>query len=87
MSGKMTEADFKKELLTREALEALVLREAEGEWGCEDITGVTIERCDPARFGRNWKVTRLQNEDLPAGVRTVQRIVEHLGLQYDLKAE
>ena len=83
----MTEADFQKKLLSRKALEALVLREAAGEWGCEDITGVTIEKCDPARFGRNWTVTNLENEDLPAGVRTVQKIVDQLGQQYDLKSE
>lgn len=82
----MTKIDS-KELVTRKALEALVLKEAAGEWGCEDITGVTIERCDPAKFGRNWTVTDLQNEDLPAGARTVQKIVERLGLQYDLKSE
>ena len=76
-----------KQALSRKALEALVLREAAGEWGCEDITGVTIERCDPAKFGRNWTVTHLENDDLPAGARTVQKIVEALGGRYDLKPE
>lgn len=79
--------NFKKKLLTREALEKLVLHEAIGEWGCEDITGVTIEGCDPAIFGRNWTVTHLQNEDLPAGWRTIMKIVERLGQQYDLRCE
>jgi len=74
----------RKKALTRQELENLVLREAAGEWGCEDITGVTIERCDPEKYGRNWTVTDLQNQDLPAGSRTVQKIVEHLAEQYDL---
>lgn len=76
-----------KQALTKEALEKLVLKEAAGEWGCEDITGVTIETCDPAIHGRNWTVTHLQNEDLPAGEHTVLKIVECLGQQYDLKSE
>lgn len=83
----MIKTETGKKPLTRDALEALVLQQAAGEWGCEDITGVTIERCDPAIFGRNWTVTHLQNEDLPAGARTVEKIVEDLGRQYDLKIE
>jgi hypothetical protein len=76
-----------KQAVTREALEKLVLQKAAGEWGCEDITGVTIETCDAAVHGRNWTVTQLQNEDLPAGEHTVLKIVERLGQQYDLKSE
>jgi hypothetical protein len=76
-----------KQALTKEALEKLVLQKAAGEWGCEDLTGVTIETCDPAVHGRNWTVTRLQNEDLSAGEHTVLKIVECLGQQYDLKSE
>ncbi len=76
-----------KQCLTRQKLEDLVLAEALGEWGCEDITGVTIEKCDPAVHGRNWTVTRVENEDLPAGERTVQKIVEQLGKRYDLREE
>ncbi|MGZ5921300.1 MAG: hypothetical protein ACXWLT_06000 [Rhizomicrobium sp.] len=83
----MTSISSIKKPMTRQALEALVLREAAGEWGCEDITGVTIVQCDPAIFGRNWTVTHLQNEDLPAGKHTVQKIVERLGLQYDLQGD
>ena len=65
-----------KQILTREVLEKLVVQNAAGEWGCEDLTGVTIDTCDPAVHGRNWTVTHLQNEDLPAGERTVLKIVE-----------
>ena len=83
----MINIESEKKLLSRAALEALVLKDAAGEWGCEDITGVTIESCDPDKFGRNWTVTNLQNSDLPAGVRTVQQIVENLGQRYDLKPE
>ena len=85
----MTKAriDSAKRSLTRKALEALVLKEAAGERGCEDLTGVTVEKCEPATHGRNWMVTRLQNEDLPAAKHTVQAIVERLGCQYDLEGE
>lgn len=76
-----------RKVLTKEALEGLVLRNAVGEWGCEDLTGVTVEACDPAVHGRNWRVTRLQNEDLPAAEHTVQKIVEELGQQYDLASD
>ncbi len=83
----MTNIGSIKKPMNRKALEALVLREAAGEWGCEDMTGVTIVPCDPAIFDRNWTVTNLQNEDLPAGKRTVQRIVERLGQQYELQGD
>ena len=73
-----------KQVLSRTALEKLVLEEASGEWGCEDLTGVTVERCDPSIHGRNWSVTRLQNEDLPAAAHTIAQIVERLGEQFDL---
>lgn len=73
--------------LSKKALEKLVLKEAVGEWGCEDLTGVTVEACDPMIHGRNWTVTRLQNEDLPAAEHTVMRIVEKLGQQYDLATD
>lgn len=73
-----------RQVMSKAALERLVLEEASGEWGCEDLTGVTVERCDPGRHGRNWTVTRLQNEDLPAAVHTIAEIVERLGEQYEL---
>ena len=76
-----------KKSIAREDLEKLVVAEAAGEWGCEDLTGVTIEACDTGIFGRNWTVTRLQNEDLPAAEHTVHKIVERLAQRYDLKAE
>jgi hypothetical protein len=65
-------------------LEKLVLSKAVGEWGCEELTGVTVEPCDPIIYGRNWTVTHLQNEDLPAAARTVAKIVEALACEYDL---
>jgi hypothetical protein len=83
----MTSISSIKKPMTRKALEELVLHEAAGEWGCEDMTGVTIVQCDPAFFGRNWTVTHLQNEDLPAAKHTVQKIVERLGQQYDLQGD
>jgi hypothetical protein len=73
-----------KQLATKTALERLVLDKAAGEWGCEDITGVTVEECDPLIYGRNWTATHLQNLDLPAGEHTIQKIVEQLGQLYDL---
>jgi len=73
-----------KQALSKAALEKLVLKEASGEWGCEDLTGVTIERCDPAIYRRNWTVSRLQNEDLPAARHTIAEIVERLGERYEL---
>jgi hypothetical protein len=76
-----------KKLISRAALEALVLKESAGEWGCEDITGVTIEKCDPRLFGRNWTVVKIQNQDLPAGTHTVQKIAEALGRQYELQPD
>lgn len=78
-------SDFSKSVLERDMLEKLVVKEASGEWGCEDLTGVTIEKCDPSIFGRNWTVTSVQNLDLPAGERTVMKIVDRLGQQYDLR--
>ena len=75
---------FANQTLTKEALEKLVLEKAIGEWGCEDLTGVTVEACDPALHGRNWTVTHLQNEDLPAAGHTVAKIVEELAHQYEL---
>jgi hypothetical protein len=77
----------KNKAMTKDALEKLVLQQAVGEWGCEDLTGVTVEACDPAIHGRNWTVTHLQNEDLPAADHTVLKIVEQLAQQYDLKAD
>jgi hypothetical protein len=74
-----------KKSATREVLQELVLAKASGEWGCESMTGVTVERADPSTDGRNWNVTHLQNEDLPAAKHTVLKIVELLGRQYDLK--
>lgn len=82
-----TKNRFANHTLTKEALEKLVLEKAIGEWGCEDLTGVTVEACDPALHGRNWTVTHLQNEDLPAAEHTVLKIVEQLGQQYDLVVE
>lgn len=73
-----------KRILSKEALQCLVVREAAGEWGCEDMTGVVIEKCDPPVDGRNWKVTRLENEDLPAAMHTIAVIVARLGEQYEL---
>ena len=69
---------------TKAALEKLVLERAVGEWGCEDLTGVTIVACDRALYGRNWTVIHLQNEDLPAAGRTVLKIADQLGQRYDL---
>ena len=74
-----------KRSVTREVLQDLVLAKASGEWGCEDMTGVIVERVDPSINGRNWNVTHLQNEDLPAAKQTILKIVELLGTQYDLK--
>jgi len=76
-----------KELATRQVLQDLVVAAAAGEWGCEDLTGVTIERCDRMSDGRNWTVTHVQNDDLPTGEHTVMAIVERLGQKYDLKDE
>lgn len=76
-----------KEPVTREFLEDLVLTKASGEWGCESMTGVTVEKANPSIFGRNWNVTHLQNEDLPAAEHTIQKIVESLGAQYDLECD
>ena len=76
-----------KNSATREELQNLVLSAATGQWGCEDMTGVIVERCDPAIYGRNWHVTHLQNEDLPAARHTVLKIVECLGQQYNLEDE
>ena len=76
---------MKKTILSRDSLQRLVMREAAGGWGCEDMTGVAIENCDPPVDGRNWRVTRLENEDLPAAEHTIRKIVESLGAQYDLK--
>ena len=76
-----------KQALKRKDLEQLVVAEASGEWGCEDLTGVTIESCDPKLHGRNWTVARLQNEDLPAAIHTVQKIVARLAQRYDLKPD
>lgn len=73
--------------VTRDALEKLVLAKAVGEWGCEDLTGVTVEACDPLIYGRNWTVTHLQNEDLPAAGHTVAKIVEELAREYSLATE
>lgn len=78
------DAKRSKEVVSKDALEKLIVKEAAGEWGCEDLTGVAIERCEPPIDGRNWTVTRLQNEDLPAGWHTVMRIVERLGERYKL---
>ena len=74
-----------KKRVTRAVMQDLVLAAAAGEWGCEDMTAVTVESCDQAAFGRNWTVTHLQNEDLPAAYHTVQKIVERLGKQYELE--
>lgn len=74
-----------KTFVKRKVLQNLVLATAAGEWGCEDMTGVSVERCDPAVYGRNWNVTHLQNEDLPAAKHTILKIVERLGRQYDLE--
>ncbi len=49
-----------RQTVSKDALEKLVLSKAIGEWGCEDLTGVTVEACDPAINGRNWTVTLLQ---------------------------
>jgi len=49
------------------------------------MTGVIVERVDPSINGRNWNVTHLQNEDLPAAKQTILKIVELLGTQYELK--
>jgi hypothetical protein len=76
-----------KTILSRESLQRLVMREAAGEWGCEDMTGVAIEKSDPPVDGRNWTVTRLENEDLPAAMHTVAAIVARLGQQYDLEED
>ena len=76
-----------KKSLTREDLADLVLAKASGEWGCESMTGVTIEKADASIYGRNWNVTHLQNEDLPAAEHTIWKIVEDLGTQYDLKGD
>jgi len=48
---------------------------------------VAIENCDPPVDGRNWRVTRLENEDLPAAVHTVAAIVARLGQQFDLEED
>ena len=74
-----------KTFAKRKVLQDLVLAAAAGEWGCEDMTGVSVEKCDPAVYGRNWNVTHLQNEDLPAAGHTVFKIVERLGREYDLE--
>ena len=76
-----------KELVRRQVLQDLVVAAAAGEWGCEDLTAVTIERCDRITGGRNWTVTHVQNDDLPTGEHTVMAIVERLGQKYDLKDE
>lgn len=73
-----------RQSVTKDVLEKLVLDKAVGEWGCEDLTGVTVEPCDPVIYGRNWTVTHLQNEDLPAAGHTVAKIVEELAHQYEL---
>jgi len=75
---------MKKTILSRDALQRLVMQEAAGEWGCEDMTGVAIEKCDPPLNGRNWTVTRLENADLPAALHTVAAIVTRLGQKFDL---
>ena len=75
---------MRKQILSKESLQRLILRESVGEWGCEDLTGVTVENCQPRVDGRNWKVTCLQNEDLPAAMHTVAAIAVRLGQQYDL---
>ena len=75
-----------KQALSKKELESLVLKAAAGEWGCEDLTGVTVERRDATSEGCNWTVTHLQNVDLyPAAERTVERIVTRLGQRYELK--
>jgi len=51
------------------------------------MTGVTVERVEPRINGRNWNVTHLQNEDLPAAEHTVLQIVERLAMKYDLKGD
>jgi hypothetical protein len=76
-----------KKFVTREVLQDLVLAKASGEWGCESITGVIVERADPSINGRNWNVTHLQNEDLPAAAHTILSIVDLLGREYDLKCD
>jgi hypothetical protein len=76
-----------KKSVTRNVLQDLVLAAASGEWGCENMTGVTVERADPGIDGRNWNVIHLQNEDLPAAKHTVLKIVQRLGTQYDLKGD
>jgi hypothetical protein len=76
---------MQKKVVTKEALEKLVLARAVGKWGCEDLTGVTVERCAPAVGGRNWTITHLQNEDLPAAIRTVEEIAERLAEDYELE--
>jgi hypothetical protein len=73
--------------VTREVLAELILAKASGEWGCESMTGVTVERADASIYGRNWNVTHLQNEDLPAAEHTVLKIVERLGTLYDLERD
>ena len=73
--------------VTRKFLQDLVLENASGEWGCESMTGVTVERVEPRINGRNWNVTHLQNEDLPAAEHTVLQIVERLAMKYDLKGD
>jgi hypothetical protein len=78
---------FMKQRATKAALERLILAKAAGEWGCEDMTGVTVEKCNPRIHGRNWTATHFQNLDLPAGEHTVQKLVEQLGLRYDLHSE
>jgi hypothetical protein len=76
---------MRKQALSKRELESLVLKAAVGEWGCEDLTGVTVEHRAAIGIGRNWTVTHLQNADLhPAAERTVERIVEKLAQQFEL---
>ncbi len=84
-AGNALELSFMKKRVTHVAMQDLVLAAAAGEWGCENMTAVTVERCDPAIHGRNWTVTHLQNEKFPAAEHTVQKIVEQLGKQYELE--
>jgi hypothetical protein len=79
------DTEIKKQKLSKDALQRMVVREAAGEWGCEDLTGVTVEKCDAALHNRNWTVTHLENEDLPAAAHTIAAIVERLAQQYELE--
>jgi hypothetical protein len=73
-----------KQKLSRQDLERMVLAEARGKWGCEDLTGVAIGRADPDAYGQNWQVTFMRNEQSKLCEQTVVEIATQLGRIYDL---